>query len=165
MIDSSCGSSFYGCSFLLWKFPYTGKNCKYTCCKLSANISLALIPSSRFNIRVYFRLVCQIPIIEMLSLNRNEKVICDISGTHITKLNLARHKKRCSAGTLYCTQCLNFFTKSENDMNYHIAKKHSVTILDVTFKCKLSNQEFSGFYASRQHKDTQHGRHIRSGAS
>ena len=48
-------------------------------------------------------------------------------------------------------QCPNFSTKSQNDLNYHIAKKHSAQKLDVTFKCKLCYQEFPGFYALRQH--------------
>ena len=58
-------------------------------------------------------------------LNRNGKVTCEYCGLQITKLNLARHKKRCSAGTLYCTQCPNFSTTSKDDLNYHIAKQHS----------------------------------------
>ena len=33
---------------------------------------------------------------------------------------------------------------------------------DVTFKCKLCYQEFPGFYALRQHKNTQHGMEIGS---
>ena len=72
----------------------------------------------------------------MPSSNRYEKVKCENCGTQITKLNLARHKS-CPAGTLNSTQCPNFFTKSQNDLNYHIAKKHSAPKLDVTFKCKL----------------------------
>ena len=51
----------------------------------------------------------------MPSLNRNEKVTCEIFGVQITKPNLARQKKSCSAGTFYCTQCPNFFTKSRDD--------------------------------------------------
>ena len=92
----------------------------------------------------------------MSSLNRYEKVICENCGTQTTKLNLARHKKRCSAGTLYCTLCPNLSTKSQNDMFYHIAKKHSAPKLDVNFKCKLCYQEFPGFYALRQQRNTQH---------
>ena len=61
----------------------------------------------------------------MPSLNRNEKITCENCGVQITKLNLARHKKSCSAGTLYCTQCPNFSTKSRDDLNYHIATQHS----------------------------------------
>ena len=99
----------------------------------------------------------------MPSLNRYEKVTCEKCGTQTTKLNLARHKKSCSAGTLYCTQCPNFSTKSQNDLNYHIPKKHSAPKLDITFKCKLCYAEFSGFYALLQHRNTQHGMQIGSG--
>ena len=35
--------------------------------------------------------------------------------------------------------------------------------LDVSFKCKLCYQEFPGFYALRQHRNTQHGTQIGSG--
>ena len=76
-----------------------------------------------------------------------------------------RHKKRCSAGTLYCTQCPNLFTKSRDDLNYHIAKKHSVPRSSIIYKCKLCHAEFPGFYALRQHKNTQHGTQIGFGAS
>ena len=81
----------------------------------------------------------------MPSLNRYEKVTCGKCGTQTTNLNLARHKKRCSAGTLHCSQCPNFFTKSQNALNYHIAKKHSVPKPDITFKCKFCYAEFPGF--------------------
>ena len=98
----------------------------------------------------------------MPSLNRNEKVTCENCGTQTTKLNLARHRKSCSAGTLFCTQCPNFSTKSQNDLNDHIAKKHSAPKPDVTFKCKLCYQEFPGFYALSQHRNTQRGIQIGS---
>ena len=93
----------------------------------------------------------------MPSLNRNEKVTCDNCSTQITELNLARHKKRCSGGKLSSTQCPNFSTKSQNDLNYHIAQKHSALKPAVTFKCKNCYEGFPGFYALHQHKNTQHG--------
>ena len=101
----------------------------------------------------------------MPSLNRNEKVTCENCGTQTTKLNLARHKKRCSVGTLYCTHCPNFSTKSQNDLHYHIAKKHSAPKPDITFKSKLCYAEFPGIYALRQHKNTQHGTQFGFGAT
>ena len=70
-------------------------------------------------------------------LNRNEKVTCENCGVQITKLNLARHKKRCSTGTLYCTQCPNFSTLSQDDLNYHIAKQHSAAGPSKTYKSNL----------------------------
>ena len=96
----------------------------------------------------------------MPSLNRNKKVTCENCGVQITKLNLARHKKSCSAGTLYCPKCPNFFTKSRDDLNYHIAKKHSVPRPSITYKCKLCYPEFPGFYAIRQHKNIQNGTQV-----
>ena len=101
----------------------------------------------------------------MPSLNRNEKVTCKNCGVQATKPNIAHHKKRCSTGTLYCTQCPNFSTLSQDDLNYHIAKKHSVPRPSITYKCKLCHSEFTGFYALRQHKDTQHGTQSGFGAN
>ena len=76
-----------------------------------------------------------------------------------------RHKKSCSARTLYCSQCPNFFTKSQDDLNYHIAKKHSNPKPDITFKCKLCYAEFPGFFALPQHRNTQHGPQMGFGAT
>ena len=101
----------------------------------------------------------------MPSLNRYEQVTCENCGTQSTKLNLARHKKSCSPGTLHFSQCPKFSTKIQNDLNYHIAKKHSAPKPDITFKCKLCYAEFPGFYALRQHRNTQHRPQMGFGAS
>ena len=86
----------------------------------------------------------------MPSLNRTEIVTCEICGTQTTKLNLARHKMKCSARTLHCTQCPNFSTTAQKDLLHQILKKHSATKLDVTVKCKLRYEQFQGFYALSQ---------------
>ena len=173
MIDISCGNSFLGMSYLSWLlFPFDGvfrkrqkeyKNISY---KLFVIISFALPQSS------YFNFLRSIQIILFLSnfysnafFNWYEKVTCKNCGTESTKLNLARQKKRGSVGTLYCTQCPNFSTKSQNDLHYHIAKKHGVPNPDITFKCKLWYAEIPGFHALPQHKNTQHGTQIGFGAS
>ena len=96
---------------------------------------------------------------------RKEKITCEKCGTLVTRNKIVRHRKRCSAGTLYCTQCPNFSTLSQDDLNYHIAKQHSAAGPSKTYKCKLCHQEFTGFYALRQHKNTQHGTQIGFGAS
>ena len=59
----------------------------------------------------------------MSALDRNKKIACDNCGTLVSKQNLAKHKKKSSVGTLLYSQCLNFFTKSQNDLKYHVAKK------------------------------------------
>ena len=96
----------------------------------------------------------------MPSLNRNENVTSENCGVRITKLNLARYQKSCSAGTLYCPKSPNLFIKRRDDLNYHIAKKHSVPRPSITYKCKLCYAEFPGFYVLRQHKNNQHGTQI-----
>ena len=70
----------------------------------------------------------------MPSLNRNEKDTCGNCGTQNTKSNFARHKKRCSVGTLYCTQCPNFSTKSQQKFKYQFDKKHSAPKTVFTLK-------------------------------
>ena len=54
---------------------------------------------------------------------------------------------------------------SQDALSYHNAKKHSVPKPDITFKCKLCYAEFPGFYASRQHRNTQHGSQMGFGAN
>ena len=66
---------------------------------------------------------------------------------------------------MYCTQSPNFSTKSQDDLNYHVAKQHSAAGPSETYKCKLCHAEFPGFYALRQHKNTQHGTQIGFGAN
>ena len=99
----------------------------------------------------------------MPSLIQREKTTCENCGTQTTRNNIVRHKKRCSVGTLYCTQGPNFSTKTQNDLNYHIAKKHSATRPDITFKCQLCLEEFPGCYVLRQHRNTQYGMQVGSG--
>ena len=98
-------------------------------------------------------------------MDRNVKVTCENCGTSVRKYNLSRHDSRCSGGTLFCTQCPNFSTKARDDLYYHIAKQHSAAGLSKTYNCKLCHAEFPGFYALRQHKNTQHGKQIGFGAS
>ena len=102
---------------------------------------------------------------KMPALDRNVQVTCANCGASVTKKNLSRHKLRCSGGKLYCSKLPNFSTKSREDLNYHTAKQHSAAGPSITYKCKLCHAEFPGFYALRQHKNTQHGTQIRYGAS
>ena len=80
-------------------------------------------------------------------------------GTRITKLFLARYKKICVTGTLYCTQCTDFFTQSRAEMNYHyrISKKHPKATARVVHECKICDRDFHGFYNLREHKRKDQG--------
>ena len=99
-------------------------------------------------------------LLKMPALDRNAKVTCDNCGTLVSKQNVAKHKKKCSIGTLYCSQCPNFSTKSQNDLNYQIAKKHGTSKPKTTHTCKVCKEEFPGFYALRQHKSKMHGLYV-----
>ena len=93
----------------------------------------------------------------MPSLNRNEKVTCEVCSSHATKLNHAHHKQSCSAGTFYCTQCLNFSTNSQSDLTYHINKKHCNATARFVQKCKTRDKDFHSFYLLREHKRKENG--------
>ena len=75
----------------------------------------------------------------MPALDRNVKVTCGRCGTSVTKNNLSRHKLSCSGGSLYFSKCPNFSTKSRDDLNYHIAKQHSLPTPSITYKCKRNS--------------------------
>ena len=50
----------------------------------------------------------------------------------------------------------------KKNLNYHIASKHSAPKHDITFNCNHCYQEFLGFYALHQYRNTQHGMQIGS---
>ena len=108
---------------------------------------------STFNL---FKLFCLTSLFEMPSLNRNDKGTMENCGTPITRINLARHKKRFSVRLLYCSKCPTFSRKSPENLIYHIAKKHSASKPHVVFKCKICCEDFPVSYALRQHKTTQY---------
>ena len=88
---------FYGCSFLFGIFRTWEKICKNTCYKFFTSNSFALLPSSRFNLHVYFRLFWQTTNIEMLWLIQKEK-------NYMRKLWYANYKKQ------YCTSQEEIFS-------------------------------------------------------
>ena len=92
----------------------------------------------------------------MPALDRNVKVTCGNCGNSITKQKLSRHKSHCSGGTLYCAKCPNFSTKSRDDLNYHIAKKHRAAGSKNNHMCKDCSIEFPSFYSLRHHKQRYH---------
>ena len=59
----------------------------------------------------------------MPSLDGKDQVTSENCGTETTGNNLAHHKDRCSVGTFYCVDYPNFSTRSQVDLNFHIAKK------------------------------------------
>ena len=92
----------------------------------------------------------------MPALKRTVKAVCRNCGTSVTKKQLSRHKSRCHGETLYCTKCSNFSTKSADDSNYHIAKKHSAAGLTINHTCQECIPELPNFYSLRHHKQRYH---------
>ena len=105
----------------------------------------------------YFQRNLLLHFTDMPFLKRNEKVNCKNCGTQTTRLNLARHRKKCSAGSLKCSSCTNFSTKSRAERNDHIAKKHSEETARVVNECRISDKYFDSFYNLQEHKWKEHG--------
>ena len=89
-----------------------------------------------------------------------KKLTCEISDTQKIRNKNVRLKNDAQLDP--CTQCPDFSTTSQGNLKYHIAKKNNAPKPIVTFKCKVCYQVFPGFYALRQHKNTQHGFRIKS---
>ena len=98
----------------------------------------------------------------MPAFDQNVTITCGKCGTSVTKNQLSQHKSHFSGGTLYCANCPIFSTKSRDDLNYHIARKHATPREKFTHKCKICFKEFSGFFALRQQKTNEHGIHMKS---
>ena len=129
------------------EFSVNGKKLlKIVSYKFFVNMSFELLQSKYFNFLRSFQIIVFLTNFTQKPFsNRYEKVKCDNCSTQTTKLNLGPHQKSCSAETLYCSQCPNFPTKSQNDLNYRIAKKHSAPKPDINFKCKLCHKNFQPF--------------------
>ena len=63
---------------------------------------------------------------------------------------------------MYCPNCPNSSSKSREDLNYHIAKKHATPRVKNKHKCEIYFKEFSGFYSLRQHKTNERGIQMKS---
>ena len=133
-----------------------------TCYIFVAIIFLSLLQSSCYKFCVNFRLNCYILSTDMPGRNRNKKVTCEKCGTQISKRSIVRQKTKFPVRKIYCTKCSNFSSTSHAELNYHIAKKHPGVRAKNTQKCKICLEEFSGFYALRKHRRSQHGIPIRT---
>ena len=92
----------------------------------------------------------------MPALDQNVKIVCGNRGTSVSKQQLSRHKSRCTGGTLYCPKCPSFCTKSGDDLNCHVAIKHSATGPKKNHTCKDCSIEFPRFHSLRHHRQGYH---------
>ena len=84
-------------------------------------------------------------------------------GTQTTRLDLARHKKRCSAGWLTCFSFTKFQAESRAEVNFPNAKKHSKATARVAHECKKCDKAFQSVYLMQEHKQMEHGEQRSSG--
>ena len=92
----------------------------------------------------------------MPSLNRNEKVQCGDCGNMYLRQHAARHRKSCQAGIISCPDC-RYFTYNQQEMNYHVAKKHAPSTSKQSTVCSSCEQEFPSYYSLQQHRRKEHG--------
>ena len=92
----------------------------------------------------------------MPALNRNEKVKCEECGQEYRRADNARHRKRCAKGFVSCPEC-KYSTYNQQEMNYHMAKKHAQPSSKQSMVCSSCEQEFPSYYSLQQHRRKEHG--------
>ena len=92
----------------------------------------------------------------MPALDWNVKVTCGNCGTSVTKKHQSRHKSGWSGRP-------NIFTKSIDDLFYHIAKKHRAAGPKTNHTCKKCSIEFPSFCSLRHYKQRYHTAETTSG--
>ena len=90
------------------------------------------------------------------SFNRKDIVTCDNCEKQTTRVTFARRKRSCSFGKLHCPKCLNISTCSQADINFHIAKKRSLSQSKNVNNCHFCHQFFADFCCLRLHKQNVH---------
>ena len=92
----------------------------------------------------------------MSALNRNEKVKCEDCGQEYRRADNARHQKRCAKGVVSCPEC-KYSTYNQQEMSYHMAKKHAQPSSKQSTVGSSYEQEFSSYYSLQQHRRNEHG--------
>ena len=93
----------------------------------------------------------------MPALSRNEKVKCEDCGIMYNRQNAARHRKRYEKQKEHkCPNC-HYYTKSKEEMGYHVAKKHAQPSSKKSTLCPPCEQEFPSYYSLQQHRRKEHG--------
>ena len=93
----------------------------------------------------------------MPALSRNEKMKCEGCTQEYRRADAARYRKRCEKQKEHkCPNC-HFYTKSKEEMGYHVAKKHAQPSSKQSTVCSSCEQEFPSYYSLQQHRRKEHG--------
>ena len=98
--------------------------------------------------------------------DQNLPVNCENFGKSVVKAHIARHRKTCMMGTLYCKKrnC-NFAAKNAAELSYHIAKAHGAKVRNTLNKCVVCQKQFPSFYSLQLHRKKAHQASTKIGSS
>ena len=92
----------------------------------------------------------------MPAINQNEKVKCKDCGQEYRRSCAPRHRNRCEKQEEHkCPNC-HFYTKSKEEMDHHVAKKHAEPSSKQSTVCPSCEQDFPIFYSLQQHRRKEH---------
>ena len=96
----------------------------------------------------------------------NQSHNCEKCEKSVEKTNIARHRKTCMMGSLYCKKknC-NFATKIAAELSYHIAKAHGAKVCNTLNKCVVCQKQFPSFYSLQLHRKEAHQACTKIGSS
>ena len=98
--------------------------------------------------------------------DRNLPINCEKCVKSFVKAHIARHRKTCMMGTLYCKKKnYNFATKNAAEFSYHIAKAHGAKIRITLNKCVVCQKQFPSFYSLQLHRKKVHQASTEIGSS
>ena len=93
----------------------------------------------------------------MPTLNRNEKVKCGDCVNLYTRQNAARHQKRCEKQKEHKCPICHSYTRSKEQMGYHVAKKHAEPLSKQSTVCPSCEQDFPSYISLQYHRRKEHG--------
>ena len=68
----------------------------------------------------------------------------------------AQHQKRCAKGVISCPDCKHS-TYNQQELNYHMAKKHAPSTSKQSTVSSSCEQDFPSYYSLQQHRRKEHG--------
>ena len=75
----------------------------------------------------------------------------------VARSQFPRHMKSHESGRLFCPKCSHFSCTTQQDLDFHITKKHSDDTLDDRLTCTTCKESFPSYYSLNQHKRLVHG--------
>ena len=82
---------------------------------------------------------------------------CEDCSQEYRRADAAKHRKRCEKQKEHkCPNC-HFYTKSKEEMDYHVAKKHAEPSSKQSTVCSSSEHELTSYYSLQQHRRKEHG--------